>query len=276
MKRLNLLAIVLFLGTATMAQNHSTIQLTKGKNYQIMSTATTESKTNYQGQNMETKIDVKTVYNMEVADVANGQYKVNNTLKSVKMSMNQMGMDLKYDSDDSADASSPLAEGFSSILNKTKSLTLDNGGNVVKDAATAKDAQESAVMEQLAGSGFGTEEALVALPVNVKAGDTWTTTTGDTTGTLRVTHYTVKSVENNVVNLDYTGEAKTSVSMESQGMQVQTKTSGTFSGNAVVEKSTGIVQSSRSIAKATGNIEAMGMEMPTESNVTTETTVKEL
>lgn len=272
MKKLNLIAVSMFLGFSAMAQNTNSLQLTQGKSYNVTSNIQTTSKTSVQGQDMETSINMKALYNMSVAGSQSNQYSINSTIKSIKMEMSQMGMDMKYDSDDPKDASSPLAEGLSSVLNKPQTVKLDNQGNVVKGPAD-NSADASPILKQFENSGYGTQAAFIALPVNVKVGDTWTVSNNDS-GVSNITHYTIKSIDNNLVNLDVSGETKADMTVENQGMEIHTKTAGTFTGTAIVA-TTGVLQNSKITTSSKGNVEVMGQEMPTETTVVSETTVTE-
>ncbi len=273
MKKLFLTGAALLFGFGLFAQNGNTIQLTKGKKYKLETKMVTQSKTNIQGQDMESNMNLSTVYNLEVSDASNSQYSIGSTIKAVKLEMSNMGQEMKYDSDDTTQSNNPMAAGLSEYLNKQQNVVLDNSGKVVKVAGETS--TENPMAKQFENSGYGTQAAFVALPANVKAGDTWTANVVDS-GVTTTTHYTVKSVDGNSVTLDYTGETKVKMTIETQGMEVHTTTQGTFTGTALVDKSTGVVQKSKVNSKSTGTVEAMGQEFPTESTVVTESSVNEI
>jgi hypothetical protein len=64
--------------------------------------------------------------------------------------------------------------------------------------------------------------------------------------------------------------------MQQQGMEMSTKTTGKFSGEEKVDVKTGVVQSNTTTGEASGTVSAMGQDFPTNSKVTSTTTVKSL
>lgn len=273
MKTLNLLPAAILFSVAAFAQNTGTLNLTKGKVYRVESVIMSNNKTNAMGQMIESKADMTSVYEIAVKDEKNDEYKIGSTVKAFKMDIGAAGQEMKYDSENPADSSSMFASSFKNLLNHEQIVSVDKSGKLVdmdKDSTLL-----SATMEQMKNSGFGTNLAFIALPKNIKAGDTWTAGSSDSAAIQTTTHYTVKSITGDLVNLAFTGETKTKMTIENQGMEVETKTTGTFEGNAMVEKS-GVVQVSKNVGKASGTVSVMGQEMPVDVNVTSETTVKEI
>ena len=64
--------------------------------------------------------------------------------------------------------------------------------------------------------------------------------------------------------------------MEMQGMEINTKTTGTFSGEQTADVNTGIINQNNLTADAKGTISVMGQEIPTTVKATSTTTVKTL
>lgn len=273
MKRIHLLTAGILLCFTSMAQTPATLNLNKGSVYQVESKIQTNSKTNYMGQDMESKVDMVSVYEMKVADASDNKYTINSKVSALKMDMANMGQEMKYDSEDSNDTNNPMAAGFKEVLNKEQIVTIDKSGKVI--AGINDSTLSSPMMKQLENSGFGSNLAFVAIPKNVKTGDSWTVTEGDTTGIMNTIHYTVKSVEGDLVNLDFTGETKSNLTVEANGMEVKTHTTGTSKGSTIVNKS-GVVQSSKASVKASGTVSVMGQDMPTETVVESDTTVKKI
>lgn len=273
MKKLNLLATGLLFSIAALAQNTGTLNLTKGKVYSVESKILTNNKTNMMGQEMDSKADIIAVYEIAIEGTSGNQYQVGSTVKSMKMNMSMMGQEMKFDSQDSADATGPLGGTVKDLLNKEQKITIDKSGKVL--AGINDSSALAPELKQMENSGFGTNLAFIALPANLKVGDTWTAGNDTSAAIQTTTHYTVKSITGNLMNLDFTGETKTTMTLENQGMEVLTKTTGAFEGNATVERS-GVVQTSKSTGKASGTVSVMGQEMPLDVNVTSETTVKEV
>lgn len=260
---------VLFIGSAAFSQK-SKISLTKGQTFNVESKMSTTAITEVQGQEMKTEIDSKSDYKIEVAEVNNGNFKLKSTITSMKLKTEQMGQELSYNSEDSNNANNPMAIGMEEILNHPFSVTVDASGNVVDvDSVNSNNAS----LVQLQQAGFGTDVLFQQIPVNVKVGDKWSDSSS-TPELVRTTEYTVKSISGNMVTLGMTGKLKTSTTMDMNGMEIHTKTEGTFTGEAVVDKKTGLVHSSKTESDSKGTVNAMGQEFPMTSKTESKSEVK--
>lgn len=273
MKKLYLVIAACAFSFGISAQSQATIQLTKGKAYTISNLITTQSTTNVMGQDMESNILSGTTYSMEVADASKAGYTLKNTIKSINMKMEMMGQEMKYDSNDPADANSPMAAGVSEYIGKPIVLNVDASGKILKVSTDANSG--SALSEQLSKSGFGTQVAFLALPADVKVGDKWSVNDPDTSAISNKIDYVVKSIDGNKVTLDFSGTTKAKGTIENNGMEIHTNTTGTITGTAIVDKLTGITLSSKSTSKATGSVEVQGQEFPTQATVESTTTTTE-
>lgn len=271
MKKLHLLVAGILFSIAVSAQNSGTLNLSKGNVYSVESVINTESKTNMMGQEIDSKADVKSVYEITVKDAAVNQYKLGNTVKSMGMNISAAGQEMKFDSQDSADLAGPMGATIRGIINKEQMITIDKSGKVI--AGINDSAIVDPSMKQIEASGFGTNLVFIALPANLKVGDTWTAGSDTSSAIQTTTHYTVASISGDLVNLTFTGETKTSMTIENQGMEILTKTAGTLEGSATVSKS-GVVQTSKNTGKASGTVSVMGQEMPIDVIANSETTVK--
>lgn len=270
---MNLIAVALFLTSATFAQNTGKLNLTKGKAYVVTSKITTHGITSVQGQDMESNSDITSTYKLTVDDASADKNKVTGTLTSIKLNMTQMGQEMSYDSE-APDASSPLAAGMDEILNKSQSVTLNGSGELIEDSKSAEEV--SPIIKQMENSGFGTQLAFIPVPPKVKSGDTFTVDKNDTTsGTKSSTKYTVKSISSDIAALSFKGTVSTDTKFENQGMEITSKTEGTSDGEAMVNVKTGVVQSAKTTGKSSGTVSAMGMDMPMTVDVTSDVTVTE-
>lgn len=274
MKKLNLLAIVLFISGACFAQNSGKVVLTKGSQYDIKETVKTHSVTEAMGQEMATDMDITSAYKLSVEDVAPGKNKVKSVITKVKMKMSMMGQEMEYDSD-SPDDSNPMAGPLNSVINKDMKLTIDDQGKVIEKDGVMD--EESEILSQVSSSGSGTQAAFLAVPTGVKVGDSFDINREDSSaGTKSTLKYTLKSLAGDVGTFSFTGKVATEKTMETQGMEVTTALDGTVEGETIVNVKTGIVQSTKSKAKTSGTVSVMGQEMPSMAEVTSEITVSKV
>jgi hypothetical protein len=259
---------------ATTAQSNQTLNLSKGQKYQVDNKLETTSSTDVQGQTMESKANISSSYNIEVKDKKADTYQLSNTLTHMQMSMSMMGNDITFDSDKKEDMDGEIGSGLKEYLNQPKDVVLDNTGKVISDISDSS-ASDIAKQLNLSSTGYGAQMTFLALPKNLKVGSSWSDSS-DENGIKRTTNYTVKSLDGNIATIAFSGTVSTDATMERQGMEISTKTTGKFSGEEKVNSKTGVIQSTTSTGESTGTVNAMGQEFPMSTKVTSTTTVKEL
>ena len=259
--------------TATIAQTNQTLKLNKGQKYQVDNKLETTNSTEVQGQTMETKVNVSSTYNIAVKDKADNNYNLINTITHMVMNMSMMGHDVDFDSDKKEDMDGQMGTALKEYINQPKDVVVDNTGKVISKDET--DSSALAKQLNLAATGYGAQMAFLALPKNAKTGTTWTENNDDN-AIKKTTNYTIKSVDKNVATVAFTGTVATETTMQQQGMEMSTKTTGKFSGEEKVDVKTGVVQSNTTTGEASGTVTAMGQDFPTTSKVTSTTTVKSL
>jgi hypothetical protein len=259
---------------ATTAQSNQTLNLSKGQKYQVDNKLETTSSTDVQGQTMESKANISSSYNIEVKDKKADTYQLSNTLTHMQMSMSMMGNDITFDSDKKEDMDGEIGSGLKEYLNQPKDVVLDNTGKVISDISDSS-ASDIAKQLNLSATGYGAQMTFLALPKNLKVGSSWSDSS-DENGIKRTTNYTVKSLDGNIATIAFSGTVSTDATMERQGMEISTKTTGKFSGEEKVNSKTGVIQSTTSTGESTGTVNAMGQEFPMSTKVTSTTTVKEL
>jgi hypothetical protein len=260
---------------ATIAQANQTLKLDKGQKYQVDNKLETTSSTEVQGQTMETKVNVSSVYNIVVKDKTDNNYNLTNTITHMVMNMTMMGQEMNFDSDKKEDMDGQMGTALKEYINQPKDVVVDKTGKVISKDESDSSASSIAKQLNFAATGYGAQMAFVALPKNPKAGDTWTENT-DENGIKRTTNYTIKSIDGNVATVGFDGTVATETTMQQQGMEMSTKTTGKFSGEEKVDVKTGVVQSNTTTGEASGTVTAMGQDFPTSSKVTSTTTVKSL
>ena len=79
-----------------------------------------------------------------------------------------------------------------------------------------------------------------------------------------------------MATVSFTAKDSISITMEQNGMEISTKTSGKAEGEEKVDMKTGVIQSSTYKGDASGTVNAMGQEFPMSTKITSNTTVTEL
>ncbi len=276
MKRIKLFLIsIVCFSTASIAQTNGTLKLTTGKTYQVENKIETTSSTEVQGQSMESKANVTSTYKIEVKDKTSENYSLTNTLSHIVMDMSMMAQQINFDSDKKEDMNGDMGTALKDYINQPKDLQIDNSGKIISADSTDTSATGIAKRLNFEQTGYGTQLAFLALPANPKVGSTWTDSSS-TDGISRTTDYTIKDISGGIADISFTGKVATDATMQQNGMEISTKTTGKVSGEEKVDVKTGVIQSSTSTGDASGTVTAMGQDFPTSAKVTSTTTVKEL
>jgi Family of unknown function (DUF6263) len=282
---------IVFAFTGTFAQNNGTVALNKGQKYTLQSKVTTSSSSEIQGQTMETNADITTVYDIEVTDifkpagVKDSNYKMNNKISAIKMNMNSLGQNINFDSDKKEDMDGEIGSNIKGIINQPNNVVMDKSGNIILDAeastksdsSTANDAtgQTEMILKQMGDpvqQGYGAKLAFMPISKKAKAGSSWQDS-ASADGVTRVTNYTIKEINGNIATITVSGTENRDTKVEMQQMEIETKTTGKFTGEQNVDITSGAILKNTISMDATGTLRVMGQDIPTTIKATTVNTV---
>ncbi|MGH2645942.1 MAG: DUF6263 family protein [Ginsengibacter sp.] len=260
------------------------ITLTNGQKFLVENKITTNSTSEMQSQSMETNADVTSIYNIEIKDVKDNNYNMANKLAAIKMNMTTMGQNVTFDSDKKEDMDGKMGAPLKDYINKPNDVVMDKLGNIIldskKDSAKQADATSPTQMmlKQMGDpeqQGYGAKMAFMPISKNTKVGAAWQDSTSSD-GVTKVTNYVIKEINGNNATLSVSGTETRDTKMEMQGMEINTKTHGKFSGEETVDITTGVILQNNSTMDASGNISVMGQEIPTKVTATSVTTIKQM
>ena len=267
--RKSLLALVLLLSFKGYSQVK--LVLNSGQKIEVTTDLSTTSVASVMGQDIESSAATNTTEVFEVKNASSKQTEMVATVTHLTADIVAMGQQTKYDSD-KKDNTDPGASEMGDMVNKPKNITIDQNGKVLKEDKTATSAAT-----QFAGSALSSTPFLRETFVgkDLKVGDSWmdsTTNTGDKLTTNTVGTYTVKTIDNNIATISFTGTTKLSGSMEQMGQEMEMTSTSTVTAETKLDITTGIII--ESVANSDGNmsIEAAGMSIPV--TVKTKTTTK--
>jgi hypothetical protein len=175
-----------------------------------------------------------------------------------------MGQESGFDSEKDNN-SGPLADLLSPMINKTNNLTIDNKGNIIKQA---KDENAAALASLTGGSGNqGHIELFIPVLISkeLKIGDSFpdsSSTTGEKSSSKTSGIYTIKSIEKGIVTVSYTGTEISSITMEQMGMEMLNNSTNKVSSEIQVDMETGIMMEKTSTIETANTVEAAGMSIP--------------
>lgn len=264
------------------AETKPSVNLSKGQKFVVENKITTTSTSEMQGQSMETNASVTSVYNIEVNDIKDENYNMTNKLAAIKLNITTMGQTVNFDSDKKEDMNGEMRNSLKDFINHPNAVVMDKSGNVIiaaKTDSTKKDeaASPTQMMLKQMGDpeqqGYGAKLAFIPVSKTLKTGASWKDSTS-ADGVIKVTNYLVKEINGNNATLSVSGTETRDTKMEMQGMEINTKTNGKFSGEETVDITTGVILQNNSTMDASGNISVMGQDIPTKVKATSVTTVK--
>jgi len=268
--------------SAVVVDTKPSVTLVKGQKYVIENKITTTSSSEMQGQSMETNADVTSTYNIEVNDIKDDNYNMTNKLSAIKLNMTTMGQNVSFDSDKKEDMNGDMGSSLKDFINHPNAVVMDKSGNIIvadkPDSAKENEATSPTQMmlKQMGDpeqQGYGAKMAFLPVSKTLKTGTTWKDSTSDN-GVTKVTNYIVKEINGNMATLSVSGTESRDTKMEMKGMEISTKTQGTFSGEETIDITTGVILQNNSTMDASGNISVMGQEIPTKVKAVSVTTVK--
>jgi hypothetical protein len=258
------------------AQVKITVQ--KGQKYQVESSIKLTSVAEAMGQSMESSSDTKITTLYEVKDVENAEIKMESTITKIKAESAAMGQSNSYDSD-KPNNDGPLVEPLSAMLNKPKTIKLDNKGTITKADAPA--ATDAALMALGAGNGDAKIELFIPalMDKDLRAGESYPDNVSAKTEKMSTTDsgfYKINSIENGIANISYTGTQRISGEMEQMGMAMNITSEGKVNMEIKLDTRTGLVISKNGTNDANMSIDVMGMTIPSTAKTTTNISVSPL
>jgi hypothetical protein len=266
-----ILPVILLLSINAGAQK---INLAKGKQIVITSTADQEMEMSSMGMQMKNNSSSTAV--VEVKSVDNASYTTTYKLTKMKISMEAMGQQNSYDSEKPEDKDSEIGKGMGGkIGQETKVMVDKNSGKstVEKTDTDKKDEPEEnpfkGMMDSFGAADEGTtvESAFFVIPAGKKVGDVWRDSTINNK-IKEVKTYTFRSLNGNEANISLFSTMDGTSSVEAQGMQMDLTVSAKSEGLVIVDTKTSLVKKRTSVTDVTGSIETMGQSMPMTSKVT--------
>jgi len=253
-----------------------TVKLTfvKGQKYEVTTKSTLNSVASVMGQEMESNTDNTTVQIIEVKNTRANETDLVSTTTKLVANINSMGQETNYDSE-KKDNTGPMAETMDKMLGKTKNMTIDATGKVIKED---KDETEDAMNLMLPDIRI-VKQALIGK--EFKPGATWPDSVVENTDKMKLTTvgtYTVNSVnkETHTAVIIFTGTQTSSGMIEQMGMEMNITSSNKVNSQFEVDIDTGVISQSSSSITGTTNIDAGGMSIPATTKSSTITQIKRL
>lgn len=256
-------AALLFAGLSLAAQTSSSIQLRTGQ--KIRGTVVSQVEADL-GMGMLMKNDSESKTVLSVNGEKDDNYLVSNTLEKVKMKVEFMGQEQRYDSENESDKDSELGKQMSPLVGQPFNLFLSrSSGKVIAETVEENTEKSSNPLQDVLG-GNGLDEASVStifflVPKNRKNGESWNVTDSSAAGVSKHT-YTLNRIDGTKADISFTSVMDVAKPMESQGQEMIVTMNVKSKGTLTSDTETSIVSKRAMETEINGNIEVMGQNMP--------------
>jgi len=238
----------------------------KGKPISIQTQTNSESETPMGTM----KQDLNSTYIVTITEETTDAYLVSYQLKKVKLSVDRMGQNKTYDSDEESDKDSPLSVSFGDKIGKTETFKVDKKTLICNKYQT--DSAADAGSSQGMGSASDVHDMFfLAILDNAAVGKTWVNEKTEKGITTKST-YTIKLIENGFATIDVNTTKSGTTDGKIRGTSINTTIDNKLKGEMIVDMSTGMISKSTMAGdtKSTSNIAGNEMEIKsTTKNVTT-------
>ena len=285
MKKITSLLFALIIISALCYAQTGNIKLNKGQKFFIDNKITAITTQQLLGQSMESNAEILTNFTIDVKEIKNNNFNLNNTFTRVTAKISAMGNNINFDSDKKEDMNGEYGSSLKEIINQPKQILINRWGKVLNAPALQNTADKSQVdvlkmmMQQFLGdpdeTGYGVTVAFVSVPAKIVKGFNWTdSSTKD--GIQKSTIYTVKNISENTALVSISGILNTDANMQMHGMDFQNKSKGNITGEEIIDITTGIIKQRKTTVESTGtvSVKSQGLEIPMTTKIISVSSVK--
>ena len=232
------------------------------------------------GQSIDFDVDGITTHAYQVTNTTDDNSTLRHTMKRISFNFDGMGAKRSFDSDNKKNIESAEGKPIKEILAKTFDVIIDPAGKVLMVQPEKLDTTQvdyrmkmiTDMMKDLLSAvqppKKGEPSFFQVLPATeVGVGDTWTEATDNANGKSNTT-YTLSSITDSLIIVDFSGTSSTVNKAEMMGMETLTKMKSKSTGKITLNKATGIMKEKTITVESTGATEVMGNSLPLTSKTT--------
>jgi hypothetical protein len=291
MKKVFITSILMASLTAFAQKAPTTLNFPKGQKLEMVTEVKKTTTMDLMGQSMETNGNATITQLFDVENVTDEGAVIEHKIKRLMFaSSGGMGGDQTFDSEKEGDRNGQLGKILEKTIKNKFKMTIDQKGKVVAVKAdddnpnAKKDEQAEAIASMISSQmGFsvgvpkvGANSQFKVLPDRqVKINDTWKDSS-NLDGIKTITRYTVKSISEREVVLDFNEEVNVKSTQNIMGNEATIIANDTSTGQITIDANTGLLKQKTSTSDSKGSIEAQGMSIPMNSKTTTTIRVTQL
>ena len=266
MRKTLFLPIALLITLVAGAQN---IRVAVGKKCKMLTDTKTISGMSIMGQQVDISSNSKAIAEIEIKTINPNGYTLSATLKRITGSVNAMGQEQSFDSDDESTRNNPqMAEAFK-MLNQSRELTVNNGKTITNE-------EVANFLTQMGGAEnlVDAVKLILAVPVNqLKQGYHWSDSSVSAESSM-INQYIITKADTKQVEVTVNTDLKINGTIKQAGMEIKQKMMGATTAIRVYTISNGLLISEISSIDMTGSAEVMGMSAPVTVKGTITTTIE--
>lgn len=260
-------AAILLCTISISAQKNSSspVQLKKGQKLYVKMSNNSEADF---GMGMPMKNISESQSVLTVTGESEDAYSMTNTVEKIKVHMEMMGQEHRYDSEKAEDHDSEMGKQMAGVIGNTYNLQVSKKTGAIKfeqNDLSAKIEDDNPFAGVLGGMGKGDdasmEGAFLVIPAGKKIGDSWSVSDSNAVSVSKHT-YKLNSTTGNVANISFTSVIKVTQPIESQGNEMLLNMEVKSSGEIISNNITSLVTKKTIDTEIAGTIEVMGQSMP--------------
>ncbi len=259
-----LLSLIILSSLAGQAQK---VSLNKGQLITISITSTQDMEMT----GMQIKNNTNSTSLLQINEVAKDNFAGSYKLSKLKLTMEMMGQQQNFDSENPDDKDSEIGKSMASEIGKEVAVLINKNSGAVsmkdpeRDVKT-DDEQGNPLQGMMQSFGAAGEDATAGtaffvIPKDKKNGDRWTDSSS-TDKMKEIKNYTLKSIVDGVATVQLFATMQGSSSLETQGMQMDMSMSSKTEGEIMVDTKTSLVKKRSSVMDLEGTIDMMGQSVP--------------
>lgn len=286
MKKLFLMASLALAVSGFAQKVNNKLNFQKGQKLEVLVESNKTSSVEVMGQSMETTVNSTVSEVLDVQDANNEGATIEHKVKQIKFDLTNPMQSQSFDSEKDADRNGEIGKMLEKTLKNKYTMTLDPTGKITAvkaDDDNSNDNKDAAGMMELMKAQLGLSLGLpkegeasnfkILPDKEVGVGDTWTDSSS-ANGQTRKTVYTVKSIADNDIVLDYTEQLNVNTTQQIMGMDATIKTNDQTTGTITLDKATGLLKQKTAVVEEEGTMEAQGQSIPVKGKTNITITVK--
>jgi hypothetical protein len=240
------------------------------------------------GQSMESTVTSTMTEVFDITGTDGSGATIEHKVKHLVFTANGMGNSQSFDSEKEDDRKGEMGKIMEKSLKNKYTMSVDNSGKITSiklddDNPNGKKDEKTDAMAELASTQLGVTLGLpkpgdasifkILPEKEITVGDSWTDSAASN-GQKRTTVYTVKSITDKEVTLDYTEDININTTQEIMGTQASMKSDDKVTGQVIIDRATGLLKQKTATMNTNATMEAQGMSIPSTGKTTITITVK--